>query len=529
MSRQPFAITTDRGSVVLQTIVESYATKEGESSRALPPDRFGSEYKEHGLVEPLYNPDALARLLEINTWHYRCVYTKAQDVAGLGWGLSPVTTKEKPSEAEREVLNKLFTKGISGADTLEEMLTEAVVDWEAIGDLYLQVVREGNSADGVPALLSHLPSYTMRIHYQGNRYAQLRDARSKVRWFKKFGYDKDVDMNTGEEAPLGTLDSSVRASEVIHINHYFARSDFYGLPPVVPAVGAIEGMRALRDYNISFFDNFGVPSYAVYITGEYDLGETLDDAGAPDPNGEYAIVRQIKDHLNEIKNDPHSPMIIAIPSAANATGEVTVTFEKLAVEVKESSFRLYRKDNRDEILVAHGMPPYRVGVNETGSLGGSTAEDATGVYKNSVLAPRKHDLASVVTNKIIREGFDFTDWEFFFNDLDTDDEVHDVEVGTFMFERAAMTPNDIIRNFGDRFGISQVENLLGMDYHYLAGVALELGGEQTQELTTSVKSFYNRLVNIAIKDKSKEDVQDSNNANDSGNGGFFSLRRKAKS
>lgn len=526
MSRKPFALTTDRGAVVLQTIVESYATKEGESSRALPPDRFGSEYKDMGLVEPLYNPDALARLLEINTYHYRCCYTKAQDVAGLGWGLSPVTAKENPSEIERETLNNFFTKGISGADTLEELLTEAVVDWEAIGDLYLQVVREGNSADGVPALLSHLPSYTMRVHKDGNKFVQQRDANSRKRWFKKFGYGFDVDMNTGQESALGTLDSSIRASEVIHINHYFARSDFYGLPPVVPAIGAIEGMRALRDYNISFFDNFGVPSYAVYITGEYDLGEKLDDGGDPDPEGEYVIVRQIKDHLNEIKNNPHAPMILAIPMAENATGEVKIEFEKLAVEVKESSFRLYRKDSRDEIIVAHGVPGYRIGITETGNLGGSTAEDATGVYKNSVLAPRKQKLSAVITNKIIREGFDFTDWEFFFDDLDTDDEVHDVTVGTFMFQRAAMTPNDIIRNFGDRFGIAVVENLPGMDFHYLEGVALELGGEQTEEMTTAVKGFYNRLVNIAIKDQSKENVQDSNDKDGSGSGGFFSFRRK---
>jgi PBSX family phage portal protein len=528
MSREPFAITTDRGQVVLEHVLSAYTTKESEQSRALPPDRFGSEYKEHGLVEPIYNPDALARLLEINTWHSRCVYTKAQDVAGLGWGLKPVSGKENPNETERETLNKLFTEGISGADTLEEMLTEAVVDWEAVGDLYLEVVREGNSADGVPALLSHLPSYTVRVHHKGNKFAQLRDARSKVRWFKRFGYAMDVNMETGEEVPLGMLDSSVRASEVIHINHYFARSDFYGLPPAVPAVGAIEGMRALRDYNISFFNNFGVPSYAVYITGEYDLGEKTDAVGDPDPNGEYPIVRQIKDHLNEIKNDPHAPMIIAIPSAQNATGEVTISFEKLAVEVKDSSFRLYRKDNRDEVIVAHGVPPYRIGIAETGNLGGSTAEDSTGVYKDSVLAPRKQKLASVITNKIIKDGFGFEDWSFWFEDLDTDDEIHDKDIATFMFQHGSMTPNDVIRNFGDRFGIAPVENVPGMDMHYLNWTPLE-SGVVAGDVTTAVKELHNRLLNIAIKDEAKQDVQNNRTEDDSGNRSFFDFFRKAKS
>jgi len=41
-------------------------------------------------------------------------------------------------------------------------------------------------------------------------------------------------------------------------------------------------------------------------------------------------------------------------------GEVNIEFKPLSTEVKEASFRLFRQDNRDEILAAHGVPPYRM-------------------------------------------------------------------------------------------------------------------------------------------------------------------------
>jgi len=89
---KPFAYVTKSGRVVRQDILEQYAIK--SDSKQILADSFQSSYTQ-GLVQPLYNPEALARVLEMNTYHYRACKTKARDTAGLGWNLRPL--KENPS------------------------------------------------------------------------------------------------------------------------------------------------------------------------------------------------------------------------------------------------------------------------------------------------------------------------------------------------------------------------------------------------------------------------------------------------
>ena len=86
--------------------------------------------------------------------------------------------------------------------------------------------------------------------------------------------------------------------------------------------------------------------------------------------------------------------------AIEGQGEVNIEFKRFECEVKEASFRLHRQDNRDEILAAHGVPPYRVGVAETGSLGGNTARESTEIYKRSVIEPRQEMLESMINKHI---------------------------------------------------------------------------------------------------------------------------------
>ena len=73
----------------------------------------------------------------------------------------------------------------------------------------------------------------------------------------------------------------------------------------------------------------------------------------------------------------------------------------MSTDVKEASFRLFRKDNRDEVMIAHGVPGYRIGIIETGSLGGSTARESTEIYKRSVIDPRQVIIEETINQEII--------------------------------------------------------------------------------------------------------------------------------
>jgi len=486
---QPVFVATDRGTIRPWSLLDTFALKDGNgnpASQSLPTDRFGAEYGMYGLVAPLYDMDTLAGLLEYNTFHARCCDAKAHDTAGLGMGLQPAKGFKEMNPEEEARVDLFLNKERRHPKPVDVALTGCMMDLESMGVFALEIVREAYSPQEVPAILAHLPANTVRPHHQGNKYMQLRG--TQRRWFKRFGYQMDVDKTDGTEYALGSLDPMKRATEVIWHHAYSARSDFYGMPQITPALGAMEGDIAARDYNIDFFRNHGVPAYAIYITGNYNLGELtriwketdgtgtvgeLYDASQEGStqtfsNFEYKIITQVRQHLRTLAENPHAPLIMAVP-AATPDSKVEIEFKALSVDVKESSFRLYRKDNRDEILTAHGVPPYRIGIAETGSLGGSTATDASRVYRDSVIKPRKAHLAALLNTLVVWDGLQAPSVELYFEDLDLDEEDHEKELADFLFKNAAATPNQLRTAFGTKFGWEAVEKAPALDSYYLNG------------------------------------------------------------
>lgn len=434
-----------------------------EESQKLVTDRFaGGTHR--GLVPPLYDPDTLVALLELNTWHNRCCEVKATDVAGLGFSFTSVDDAESKEDAE---VRAFFEKDEKHGRTAGSILTDAQKDFEALALLAIEVVRELYAPDGKPLRMTHVPSHTLRAHEEGNKFMQKRGIHE--RWFKRFGYEQDVNKDDGTEHALGSLEPLQRATEVIWDPGPASRSDYYGLAPIIPAVGSVDGLQSLREYNLGFFKRFGVPSYAIYISGDYNLGAKTRTELEPDGSGtlgekwdpsqgwteslfEFPIIRQVKQHLATIAQNPHAPLILAVPGQTE-NSRVEIKFVPLSVEIKEASFRLYRKDSRDEIIVAHGVPAYRIGLVETGSLGGSTAVESNRIYRDSVINPRKDRLASLINVYIIRQGFGNENLTFSFNDLDLAEETHEKETAEFLFARGAMRPVDLIKAFGEEFGL----------------------------------------------------------------------------
>lgn len=486
---KPFGFVTKSGRFVRQDLFDSYALKE-DRTRKLPADVFAEVYGTRGLVQPLYNPEALARALELNTYHYRACRTKARDTAGLGWKLSPL--KNKPAEAQKTAVEGFF-KAQSILITI--MLDRVMMDFESVGYAAMELVREGYRHDGKPVLLNHVPSHTMRIHKDGNKLCQIRG--TKERWFKAVGYAKDVDMYTGQEKEPGAIPDERRATEIVWLVNYTPRSDFYGLPDHIPALGAMHGDVARRDYNIAFFDNFGVPAYAVLVTGNFDPGPVGED-------GKSELERAIEEHFTTLAKNPHSTLILTIPTA-DPENKINIHFQPLAVEVKEASFRLYRKDNRDEILAAHGVPPYRMGIAEIGSLAGSTAAESTEIYKASIIEPRQDIIEQLINKWILGQdtdkGLGVTDWWWELNEIDTTDEKHDMEMIEKIFAMGGVSPNGIARYFADRFGLQEEDHpALNARYVNNQAVTLERGAVNPDEVMDALKCMRDKLVDIALKD-----------------------------
>lgn len=485
-----FGVATKNGTLVSGDILDQFAYKQESQQLTSSADMFRGVA---GLVQPLYDPISLSRHMEVNTYHARCVRTKAQDTAGNGWELVPLV--DNPSDDQQALIEQFFE---DLEVDIQEILVQAMTDRESIGWLTIEVARENKDPEGTIVLLKNIPSHTMRAHLDGKRYVQERS--SKRVWFKKAGlFDIDVHKLNGDIVPAGELDPEMRANEVMWNNIYTARSDIYGVPDHIPAIGAILGDVSRRDYNIAFFDNFGVPAYAVSVSGDYDPGEAVNDDGLTedeDPdNGPYKspLHREIEAHLQEVANNPHSVLLLSIPSTEG--GEVEVKFTKLAVEIREASFRLYREDNMKEVLSAHAVPPYRAGIAEQGSLGGNVAENMDEIYRDSVLEPRQSMLNRLI-NKYVLASMEITDWTFRLLSINVEDQQRDLNLALDLFDHAALTPNDLIRNFCLRYDVEPSENP-AMDAHYLNGVALDT--VLPSDLQSVMMSLRDNLLEIARK------------------------------
>ena len=470
MSRKPFAVVTDNGTVVRQDVLDSYAVKQGgsEGSKQIT-DQFSQLYDTHGLVQPLYNPEALSMLLEVNTFHMRSCRTKARDTAGQGFRFIERERAEEPNESQKDELRKFFTD----LDTpLTTTLALAQLDYEACGWGALEIVRQNYEPDGKVLDIKHVPAHTIRLHREENKFAQRRGA--KVRWFRRAGHEMHVHQDSGHEGEGNEVPRDQRATEIMWWVNPTPRSDYYGIPDVIPALGAIHGDVSRRDYNIAFFSNYGVPAYAVFITGDFDPGE-------PDPDtGKTELEDQIEQHFKELAGKPNSILVMSIPTPDTGGGEVQVEFQPLATDVQEdAAFRMYRQDNRDEILAAHGVPPYRIGIAAEGSLGGTTARESTIIYKQSVIDPRQDDIENLFDRHVL-PYFGVVDWRFELVEVDTTDETHDLTVLTGMFEMGAVTPMEVRKHFSDRFGLeTDRDELPGdlelpeeMDQFYIQGAPI---------------------------------------------------------
>ena len=261
--------------------------------------------------------------------------------------------------------------------SINELLYRMNYDKRATGYGALELIREDKSKS-IPVSISHISSYTLRRTKDGKRVKQR--VGNKTVWFVIYGknYDDngnlcDVHADTGEFYPYNSLSKEERANELLWTMEYTTKSKYYGLPKIIGAIQSIAGDLSRSKYNTSFFKNYGVPAFAVMVSGDFvDYDKEPDD---PDYDETQTLKYKISKQLKEVMKNPHSAVTILVPSEGEE-GNVEIELKPLSVDSKEASFRLFRKDNRDEIIHAHRVPPYKVGINETGSLGGSNIQEA---------------------------------------------------------------------------------------------------------------------------------------------------------
>jgi PBSX family phage portal protein len=385
------------------------------SSKQLDPITF------RGLqvIEPPYDLTKLMVWMEISVAHAAAINAKVQDAVGIGWHLEQLDDKvNKPGKEKAEE----FFNQVNENEDIIRMSKKVYLDFQGCGNGYIEVARDkDNKVSG----LFQIPAQTMRLHTGKKLYVQRIAGRTV--WFKKFG-DKNVIDNRNGQAGKDLLPEQV-ANEIVHLKQYTWRSPFYGLPEWLPALYPMFAEQKEKDYNLNFFSSFGIPAYAVILKG-LDFNQEVED--------------NIKKYFStEVKANPHSTMVFATPTGAE------IIFEKLNIERKEASFRVYRRDNRDDILTAHRVPPYRAGIVIQGQLAGGVAAETDRIYLTSVINPLQMEYEWMLTKLIMQDGLGIEGWKFLFDDLVIDEQLQKAQVHQIYLNTGVMSPNEVREDLGE--------------------------------------------------------------------------------
>ncbi|MFB3828947.1 MAG: phage portal protein [Bryobacteraceae bacterium] len=385
----------------------------------------------------------------LSTYHARAVRAKARDIAGGKWKI----TGDGPLRDEIAGWFRSAFPRLRFKDGLVNVWT----DYEALGNGYLEVIPD---KEGKPAQLAHVPATEVWVRLDGNGFVQ--QLHGEYSHFKLFGVPD-------EELPEALVAKA--ATAIMPFHRYMPWSPFYGVPSIMPAWNAVALTVLCAEYNLHFFSNNAIPDYAVLLEGDWP-----DDA-------EDLIREYFRTHL---KGQHHKTLALKLPQGNK------ITFERLTSDgVKEGGFRLLRQDCRDEIIHAHGVPPQKVGIVETGKLGGNLASEQRVEYKDSIVAPGQERLSDGL-NAIIQARWETEEYRFEFEPLNVEDQRLNAEIDERYLRSRVVTPNEVrsIR-FPDR------EPLEGGDEPLSSGPALDpLADQALQQMQQEVRAAIAREAEV---------------------------------
>ena len=396
------------------------------SKQLYPENQFSMAYSIFDAVIPPYNLDELASFFDNSPTNHAAINAKVSSIVGLGYELNIADEirqdfeelegerlKRAQRKAERNKTElKRWLEDLNEEDTFIHTLEKVYTDLEATGNGYIEI---GRTTNGQIGYLGHIPSISIRIRRQRDGYIQL--VGNKVVYFRPFGSTKQ-----------NGITNDPRPNEILHIKKYSPRNSYYGVPDTVAAAVPIVGNDLAGKFNVDFFENKATPRYIATLKGA-----TLSQ------ESEEKFFRFLQSGL---KGQNHRTLFIPLPPD---TEDSKVEFKMEAVEsgILEASFLDYRKENVNEVLMAHGVPISRVGGTSSQNIAAALAADRT--FKESVARPAQDRLEKVV-NRIIQEKT--KDFIFQLKEISLTEEKAQAEIDQIYLRNKVITPNEVRPRLG---------------------------------------------------------------------------------
>jgi capsid portal protein len=204
--------------------------------------------------------------------------------------------------------------------------------------------------------------------------------------------------------------------------------NYYGIPDIIAAQVALAGNEFSGQYNLDYFQNKAVPRYIITVKG-----------AKLSPESERKLLEFFQVGL---KGKNHRSLYVPLP-ADTPDSKVEFKMEPIEAGSQESSFNVYRKANRDEILLAHRTPISKIGIPEGINL--AAARDADKTFKEQVCRPAQMRLEKKI-NLIIAEKTDALQIKF--NELSLTDEDTQSKIDERYLRMQVITPNEVRLRMG---------------------------------------------------------------------------------
>jgi capsid portal protein len=405
-------------------------------------------------------------------------------------------------DEEKTALISFFTRP-NPDDTFQELSIRTDIDKQALGNGFWEIVRDENY---LPFEIYHIPAISCRLLANMTGVAQVRSVvhpfqtyitpqsqgkKLTTVYFRFYGKPYIMDWRTGrihgiflssdqvesflsspvnkrddgtplyvrsetlvgDAAPPGfvslwitdehgkftVLPREFWANEVKWWKKYSVKQgDGYGTPDIIPALAACAGTRGAHRYQLDYFDNAAIPKMVVLMKG-FPPGDPEDDE---DP---LEAATQFFDR--ELRNQYHRTLVLEAPASrkdadSSQVDGASIDIEKLTERMEEAGFLDYLKNNRDEIMLAERTPQEILASFDSDARASSSGVSiGLEVFKEFVIRPEQQSIERSI-NRLIQEDFGLN-WSFKFLQLDSLDELREMQIATGYYNIHAITINEI--------------------------------------------------------------------------------------
>ena len=390
-------------------------------SKALNPGTvYRNGYGLFDVITPPYNMYELANFYDTSFANHAAIDAKVENIVGLGYRFDiadrtalrlEMSDDESATERARNRIERAkielrdWLENLNDDDSFTKIMEKVYTDVEATGNGFIEV---GRTTKGEIGYIGHIPATTVRVRRLNDGFLQI--IGQAVVYFRNFGANNPNPV---------TADS--RPNEIIHIKSYSPLNTYYGIPDIVSAMQSLIGDQLASRYNIDYFENKAVPRYIITLKGAKLSGDAED--------------KMFRFLQTGLKSQSHRTLYIPLPGDTDGN-KVEFNMQPIENGIQDGSFKEYRKQNRDDILIAHQVPISKLGGSESG-LAAALSQDRT--FKEQVARPAQHHLEKVV-NKIIKEKTDVLELKF--NELTLTDEIAQSQIIERYVKTQVMTPNE---------------------------------------------------------------------------------------